>query len=135
MLKYKDDPFHKQFLELIGTDAVDAREDGSKRVNAKSHSWQSYENIFALKQAIEASGWKTKKDDQGVIEALEGAEFGNSLAHPQGTKLLRKEDHSGMINCYISRIENNEFQVKKEVSREEMQALLAPRHDLSAMAI
>ena len=25
----------------------------------------------------------------------------NSLGHPQGTKILRSEDHSGMVDCYI----------------------------------
>ena len=68
MVKYKDDEFHREYIKLIGTDDVHAREIGSDRVNAKSHSWQSWENLFALKQAIEASGWKSKKDDRGVIE-------------------------------------------------------------------
>ncbi|MEZ5907270.1 MAG: ABC transporter substrate-binding protein [Hyphomicrobiaceae bacterium] len=135
MVKYKDDKAHRDFIKLLGTDDVHAREAGSKRVNAKSHSWQSYENIFALKQAIEASGWKTKKDDKGVIEALEGLQMPNSVGHPQGAKLLRKEDHSGMIDCYISRIENNEFHVKKRVSKEELMAELKPRFDLSKKAL
>lgn len=131
MLKYKDDQFHREYNKLVGTDDVHAREIGSDRVNAKSHSWQSWENLFALKQAIEASGWKTKKDDQGVIEALEGLQMPNSLGFAQGAKLLRKEDHSGIIDCYISRVENNELHVKKTVSREEMAKLMPPRFDLS----
>ena len=135
MLKYKDDEYHRKFNDLIGTDDVHARENGSKRVNAKSHSWQSYENIFALKAAIEAAGWKSKKDDQGVIEALEGLEMANSIGHPQGAKTLRKEDHSGMIDCYISLIENNEFHVKKKIDRTEMASLLTPRVDLSKMPL
>ena len=135
MVKYKDDEFHRQFIKLIGTDDVDAREIGSNRVNAKSHSWQSYENLFALKKAIETSGWKTKKDDQAAIEALEGLQMGNSLGFPQGTKILRKEDHSGMIDCYISRVENNELHVKKKVTKEELMAHLPPRVDLSKQSV
>lgn len=131
MLKYKDDGFHKEFNKLIGTDDVHAREIGSQRVNAKSHSWQSWENLFALKQAIEQSGWKTKKDDPGAIQALEGLQMANSLGFAQGAKVLRKEDHSGMIDCYISRIENNELHVKKKIGRDEMTKLLRPRFDLS----
>jgi branched-chain amino acid transport system substrate-binding protein len=131
MLKYKDDEFHKQYIKLIGTDDVHARETGSDKVNAKSHSWQSWENLFALKQAIEASGWKQKSDDKGVIEALEGLQMANSLGFAQGSKILRKEDHSGMIDCYISRIENDQFQVKKKVAKEEMIAMLPPRFDFS----
>ena len=131
MVKYKDDAFHRQFVKLIGTDDVDGRETGSERVNAKSHSWQSYENLFALKQAIEKSGWKTKKDDQGVIEALEGLQMANGPGFPQGSKVLRKEDHSGMIDCYISRVENNQLNVKKKVTKEELVAHLPSRFDLS----
>lgn len=135
MVKYKDDEFHRQFIKLIGTDDVNAREIGSDRVNAKSHSWQSYENLFALKKAIEASGWKTKKDDQAVIEALEGLQMANSSGFPQGSKILRKEDHSGMIDCYISRVENNELHVKKKVTKEELMAHLPPRVDLSKQSV
>jgi branched-chain amino acid transport system substrate-binding protein len=135
MVKYKDDEFHRQFIKLIGTDDVNAREIGSDRVNAKSHSWQSYENLFALKKAIEASSWKTKKDDQAVIEALEGLQMANSSGFPQGSKILRKEDHSGMIDCYISRVENNELHVKKKVTKEELMAHLPPRVDLSKQSV
>jgi branched-chain amino acid transport system substrate-binding protein len=135
MLKYKDDPFHRDYNKLLGTDDVNARETGSDKVNAKSHSWQSWENLFALKKAIEASGWKQKSDDQGVIEALEGLAMENSLGFAQGAKVLRKEDHSGMIDCYISRIENDEFHVKKKVTKEEMTALLPPRVDFSKQSL
>jgi branched-chain amino acid transport system substrate-binding protein len=135
MVKYKDDEFHRQYVKLIATDDVHAREVGSERVNAKSHSWQSYENLFALKKAIETAGWKSKKDDQGVIEALEGLAMDNSLAFPQGTKALRKEDHSGMIDCYISRVENDELHLKKKVTKEELMAHLPPRVDLSKQSV
>lgn len=131
MLKYKDDAFHRDYNKLLGIDDVHARETGSDKVNAKSHSWQSWENLFALKKAIEVSGWKQKKDDQGAIEALEGLAMDNSLGFAQGAKVLRKEDHSGMIDCYISRIENDEFHVQKKISKEEMTALLPPRVDFS----
>lgn len=131
MLKYKDDAAHKEFNKLVGQDDVHAREMGSDKVNAKSHSWQSWENIFLLKQAIEKTGWKTKKDDQAVIEALEGMTMENSIGFAQGAKTLRKEDHSGLIDCYISRVENNELHVKKKVTKEEMAQMLPPRFDFT----
>lgn len=133
MLKYKDDAFHKQHNEVMDIDDVDAREKTSSRVMAKSHAWQSWENVFALKEAIEKTNWKTKKDDLLVIEALEGMEMANSLGHPQGAKLLRKEDHSGIIDCYISRVEDNKLQVKKKVAKEDLGKLMPPRVDLSKM--
>ena len=128
-LEFKNDEYHAKFIELMDVDPVYAKENGSDRVMAKSHAWQSYENFFALKTAIEASGWKTDKDTPGVIEALEGLEMENSLAHPQGKKLLRAEDHSGMIDCYMSRVEDSKFVLKKRIPREELITKLPPRYD------
>ena len=128
-LEYKNDEHHKKFIELMNIDPVHAQENGSDRVMAKSHAWQSYENFFVLKRAIEASGWQRKKDTPGAIQALEGLEMDNSLAHPQGAKLLRGEDHSGMIDCYMSQVQNDKFVVKRRIPRAEMESLLPPRFD------
>jgi branched-chain amino acid transport system substrate-binding protein len=135
MLKYKPDPFHKEHNKLIEIDDVDARELGSQRVMAKSHAWQSWENMFALKQAIEASGYKTRKDTPGVIQALEGQQMKNSIGHPQGDKLIRKEDHCGIVDAYISRVENGKLEVKKRVPKEDLAKQMPIRHDLSKMPV
>src|SRR3989440_522447 len=133
MLKAKDDEFHREFIKRVGIDEVHAREVGGQRVMDKSHGWQSWEDIFALKQAIEKSGYKTRKDVEGVIQALEGMEMKNSLGHPQGDKIIRKEDHVGIIDCYISRVEGGKFEVKKKISKEELARNMPLRHDLSKM--
>ena len=133
VLKYKDDAFHKEHNKIMEIDDIDARESNSKRVMAKSHAWQSWEDVFALKAAIETSGYKTRKDTEGVIRALEGLQMKNSLGHPQGDKLLRKEDHCGIIDCYISRVESGRFEVKKKIAKEELAKNLPVRHDLSKM--
>lgn len=134
-LEYKDDEYHKQFIEMMAIDSVHAEEIGSDRIMAKSHAWQSYENFFALKAAIEMSGWQRDSDTPGVIEALEGLEMPNSLAHPQGKKVLRAEDHSGMIDCFISQVDDSKFVVKKKISRDEMIAKLPPRYDFRKQAL
>ena len=133
MLKAKNDEFHKEFNKRVGIDDVDAREIGGQRVMDKSHGWQAWEDIFALKQAIEKSGYKTRKDVEGVIQALEGMEMKNSLGHPQGDKLIRKEDHVGIIDCYISRVEGGKLEVKKRIPKEELAKNMPLRHDLSKM--
>ena len=135
VLKYKDDEFHREHNKRMAIDDVDARETGSQRVMAKSHAWQSWENVFALKNAIEKSGWKSKNDDKLVIEALEGMTLPNSLGHPQGTKILRREDHSGMVDCYISRVEGGKLEVKKKVTKEDLIKALPPRFDFSKETI
>ena len=133
--KYKDDEFHRQHNLLMAIDDVDARETNSQRVMAKSHAWQSWENVFALKKAIEISGWKTKKDDKLVIEALEGLTLDNSLGNPQGAKVIRREDHSGMIDCYISKVENGKLEVKKKITKEELMAQLPTRVDFTKQSV
>jgi branched-chain amino acid transport system substrate-binding protein len=57
----------------------------------------------------------------------------NSLGHPQGDKLIRKEDHAGIIDCYISRVENGKFEVKKRIPKEELMANMPLRHNLSTL--
>ncbi len=133
MLAAKNDDFHKQFNKLVGIDDVDGREIGGQRVMDKSHGWQAWEDIFALKQAIEASGYKTRKDVEGVIQALEGMQMPNSLAHPQGAKMIRKEDHVGIIDCYISKVTNGKLQVQKRIPKEDLAKNMPLRHNLSQM--
>lgn len=135
MLKYKDDAFHREHNKIIEIDDVDARELHSRRVMAKSHAWQSWENMFALKQAIEASGYRTRKDTPGVIQALEGQQMRNSIGHPQGDKLIRKEDHCGIVDAYISRVEKGRLEVKKRIPKEDLAKQMAVRHDLSKMPV
>jgi branched-chain amino acid transport system substrate-binding protein len=99
----------------------------------KSHAWQCWEDMFAIKQAVEASGYKTRKDVEGVIQALEGMQMKNSIGHPQGDKMLRKEDHVGIIDCYISRVENGRLEVKKKIPKEELIKHMPVRFNLSTM--
>jgi branched-chain amino acid transport system substrate-binding protein len=134
-LAAKNDEYHKEFIKLIGMDEVDAREIGGQRVMDKSHGWQAWEDIFAIKEAVEASGYKTRKDVEGVIQALEGLQMKNSLAHPQGDKMIRKEDHVGIIDCYISRVEDGKLAVKKRIPKEELAKNMPIRHDLSKMGV
>lgn len=132
-LKYKDDEFHREFVKQMGIDDVHGRENGGKRVIDKSHAWQCWEDIFAVKQAIEASGYKSRKDIEGAIRALEGIHLKNSVGHPQGDKIIRKQDHAGLIDCYISRVENGKFEVKKRIPKEELEKNMPLRHDLSKL--
>jgi hypothetical protein len=76
---------------------------------------------------------KTRKDVEGVIQALEGMQMKNSIGHPQGDKMLRKEDHVGIIDCYISRVENGRLEVKKKLPKEELVKHMPVRFNLSTM--
>ena len=135
MLAHKNDEYHKEFNRLIGIDDVYCREIGGTRVMDKSHGWQCWEDMFAIKAAIEASGYKTRKDIEGAIRALEGMQMKNSLGHPQGDKFIRKEDHAGIIDCYISRVENGKFEVKRRIPKEDLLKNMPLRHNLSTLPV
>ncbi len=135
MLAHKDDEYHKEFNKLVGIDDVFAKEIGGARVMDKSHGWQAWEDLFAIKAAVEMSGYKTRKDVEGVIQALEGMQMKNSLAHPQGDKIIRKEDHCGILDCYISRVENGKFEVKRRIPKEDLARNMPLRHNLSSMPV
>jgi hypothetical protein len=49
MLAHKNDEYHKEFNRLIGIDDVYCREIGGTRVMDKSHGWQAWEDVFAIK--------------------------------------------------------------------------------------
>lgn len=135
MLSAKNDEYHKEFNKLVGIDDVYAREIGGSRVMDKSHGWQAWEDIFAIKAAVEKAGYKKRDDIEGVLQALEGMEMKNSLAHPQGDKIIRKEDHCGIIDCYISRVENGKFDVKRRIPKEDLAKNMPLRHNLSTMPV
>ena len=133
--KYKDDAFHKEFIAAMNVDDTYAREKNGKLVMAKSHAWQSWEDLFALKAAIEGSGYKARKDVEGVIQALEGMSLNNSIGHPQGDKLIRKEDHAGILDHYISRVEQGRYEVKKRIPKEDLLKQLPVRAELNKMPV
>ena len=131
----KEDEYHREFNRIMEIDDTDAREKGSDRVMAKSHAWQPWENLFLLKAAIEATGWQSKAEDKAVIDYLEGAEMQNSLGHPQGDKILRAEDHSGILDNYITQVRDGEFVVVKRIPKEEIASKLPPRFDFRSLPI
>jgi branched-chain amino acid transport system substrate-binding protein len=135
MLSSKNDEYHKEFNKRLNIDDMDARLIGGQAVMDKSHCWQAWEDLFALKQAIEKAGYKTRKDVEGVIQALEGMEMKNSLGHPQGDKMIRKEDHVGIMDCYISRVVNGKLALQKRVPKEDLLKNMPVRHNLSAMPV
>ena len=44
----------------------------------------------------------------------------NALAHPRGDK----EDDCGIIECYIGRVENGKYEVKRYIAKEDLAAIM-----------
>jgi branched-chain amino acid transport system substrate-binding protein len=62
-------------------------------------------------------------------------EMKNSLGHPQGDKMIRKEDHVGIMDCYISRVTNGKLALQKRIPKEDLLKNMPVRHNLSTMPV
>lgn len=134
MLKYKDTPHNRKLRELMNVDPVDGKEEGSSRILSGSHYWACWESVFFIKDAVEKSGWKSKKDNPDFIQALEGLEVKESFEHPQGDKYMRREDHKAVIDHFMSHIENGEIHVKMRLPKEEIVTSFPPLFDFTKEA-
>jgi branched-chain amino acid transport system substrate-binding protein len=130
-LKYKDTPHLRKIRQLLKVDEVDGREQGSNRTLLSSHYWAAWESVWFLKEAVEKSGYKTKKDTPGVIKALEGVRVEESYAHPQGAKTIRAQDHKATIDFWMSRIEKGVFEVKWKIPQADLVKQFPPRVDFT----
>jgi branched-chain amino acid transport system substrate-binding protein len=135
MLKYKQTEHNNKLRELMKVDPVDGREEGSERVLAGSHFWAVWESVFFIKEAVEKSGWKSKKDALPFIQTIEGMEVKESFEHPQGNKIIRPQDHKAVIDFSLSQIQNGEIHVKQHIPATEVAKSFPPRVDFTKEAI
>jgi len=114
-----------EFRELIGVneDGIDA----NGKWMGLPYGWAVWESMWAMKAAIESSGWQTKADNPALIQALEGMEYQESLEHPQGDKVLRAEDHQCFTTVYIEKLVAGKTSVFSTISMED--AMYTPTVD------
>ncbi len=110
--------FDKEYRRLVGIDAQGFGKDGS--VATVSFCYAPWEHVHYIKHGIERSGWKTRKDNPGFIQALEGFQAKASLDFPQGDKVLRAQDHQVFHDQYIERIEQGKIVVKQYIPKEKV---------------
>ncbi len=106
--------YNKEFRELIGVDP-EGKEIGTGKYFVLAYDWAVWEPFFALKMAIEKSGWKNKADTPKVIKTLEGMSFKESLEFPQGDKYIRAEDHATITGLYVEQIQKGEIKVVTKI--------------------
>jgi branched-chain amino acid transport system substrate-binding protein len=90
----------------------------------------SWEDIYAIKQAVEASG-QVRKDIEGAIQALEGMQMKNSSA-PRATS--SSAGGAAGIMIFHRRVENRRSG-RKRIPKEELAANMPLRHNLSTMPV
>ena len=72
----------------------------------------------ALKIAMEAAKFESRKDTMKVIEALEGLEMKAGPDFIQGPKTLRKADHQAFLNEFIFEVSNGTYHLKETVLKD-----------------
>jgi branched-chain amino acid transport system substrate-binding protein len=111
-------PFDREYRRLVGIDDQGFGKDGG--VATVSFCYAPWEHVHYIKHGIERSGWKSRKDNPGFIQALEGFQAKASLDFPQGDKLLRAQDHQVQHDQYIERVEGGKIVVKDYVPKEKV---------------
>jgi branched-chain amino acid transport system substrate-binding protein len=94
--------------------AAGASASDPKDVSTFSHMFGCWETLYAMKQAIEKSGYRdpAPKDYRALIEYLETVKgFDEGLQHPQGAKMFNGRLHQCYGHQYVSQVENKRLKV------------------------
>lgn len=78
-------------------------------------SWQA---LSLLKAGIEASDWRSRRDNPALIEALEGLSWAAGPDFPQGAGFLRSQDHLAFHDHYLERVEDGALTVIVRIPKE-----------------
>ncbi len=107
---------NREFRERVGVKPDGTGPEG--RVVDASHFWVPWENLYLLREAVRASGWKDKADHPALIRSLEGITVSGSLDHPQGEKYIRHVDHQGFHAQYIQQVREGKLRIEERLSPE-----------------
>jgi len=120
LLRYDDTPYNREFRKRYGCDELGRSIKDPTKDALWSHIFPAWMTPFMIKEAIEATGWKDRKDNPKVIKYLEGAVFKQSYWYPQRDSFFRAQDHQGFHPHYLSRIEKGRLHVKEYLDIEDI---------------
>jgi branched-chain amino acid transport system substrate-binding protein len=132
----KQTEFDKFYREKVGVDSNGASVSDPNEVSTYSHMFGCWETLYVIKQAMEASGYKsaTDADKKAFIEATEAIEsWPESNEHPQGDKTFNGKIHQCFGHQNISKVEGGKLNVVHRTSIED--GLYEPEADYTTMAL
>lgn len=112
-------PYDKEYRQTIGMDDY-GKEVGTGKHLVASYQWSTWESIYAIKEVVEEIGWTGSQDTPRFIEALEGKQFKEGVAHPEGDKHFRPEDHLSIKGAWIEQVKNGGLVVVKRMPAEDL---------------
>ncbi|MGI9301992.1 MAG: ABC transporter substrate-binding protein [Gammaproteobacteria bacterium] len=105
------------YRKAVGIDDNGASVDDAKDVSANSHMFGCWETLFAIKQAVEQSGYKGPADYPALIETLEKTEgYEESMQHPQGAKVFNGKVHQCYGQQFVSKVAGGKLNVVHKTS-------------------
>jgi branched-chain amino acid transport system substrate-binding protein len=128
--------FDKFYREKVGVDANGASVSDPNDISTYSHMFGCWETLYVIKQAIEASGYKSAADADKkalieVTEAMTAFSLGNE--HPQGDKIFDGKTHQVFGHQHISEVEGGKLNVVHTTAIED--GMYEPEVDYTTMAL
>jgi branched-chain amino acid transport system substrate-binding protein len=109
--------YDRFYREKVGVNAEGASTSDAKDVSTYSHMFGCWETLYIIKQAVEASGYKSPADKAKLIEATEAiTAIPESNEHPQGPKLFDGKKHQVFGHQSISLVEKGKLKVVHRTS-------------------
>jgi branched-chain amino acid transport system substrate-binding protein len=109
--------YDKFYREKVGVNEEGASVSDPKDVSTYAHMFGCWETLYIIKQAIEASGYKSPADKAKLIEATEAiTAIPEGYEHPQGDKVFNGKMHQVFGHQNISVVEKGKLKVVHRTS-------------------
>ena len=119
---------------MAGAFLAGASKSDPKDVATYSHMFGVWETLFAIKEAVEKSGYKGPGDKAALIEAMESIEsFAEGIEHPQGMKTFNGKLHQCFGRQFISQVKGGKLEVVHQTTIED--GLYEPEADYTTQPL
>jgi branched-chain amino acid transport system substrate-binding protein len=99
---------NRRWRKLFGINDDGDEVGNTGRTSLGSHGWIHWSHVHFLKYAIEQSGWKSKKDNEKLLEFVgSGVKLKKGWEYPVGDIVIRPQDMQGFHDHYISKCDKN----------------------------
>ncbi len=110
-------PYDRFFREKVGVNSEGASVSDPRDVSTYAHMFGCWETLYIIKQAVEASGYRSPKDKAKLIEATEAiTAIPENNEHPQGDKVFNGRMHQVFGHQNISQVVGAKLQVVHRTS-------------------
>ncbi|MCE6969736.1 MULTISPECIES: ABC transporter substrate-binding protein [Rhodobacterales] len=108
------------YRAAVGVDANGAAIEDPKNVSCYGHMFSVWETLFAIKQGMEACGWRGPQDRQAFVEAIEAiTDMPAGRERPQGAKVFNAKLHQAFGHQFITKLEGGKLVKVHETSIED----------------